>query len=158
MTTFDSYTEYTNKIIEYQMNGNLLVKGDEREWEFTKQAKLKFYLEPSTLKENALNDQWYVFVNEIHTHTGTHVHQGGIFIFVLEGRGYTMVDGERWDWESGDLILLPLKPGGVEHQHFNLEQDKPCKWLAISYLPFRLCANSIAIQQKSLSPLYKSEE
>jgi len=35
----------------------------------------------------------------------------------------------RYDWEAGDLILLPVKPGGVEHQHFSLG-DEPARWMA----------------------------
>lgn len=50
---------------------------------------------------------------------------------MIEGRGWTVVDGIRHGWEAGDLILLPLKPGGVEHQHFNAEPAKPCVWLGI---------------------------
>jgi hypothetical protein len=30
-----------------------------------------------------------------------------------------MIDGIRYDWEKGDVILIPLKPQGSEHQHFN---------------------------------------
>jgi hypothetical protein len=29
---------------------------------------------------------------------------------------------------------LPIKPNGVEHQHFNLD-SKPSKWIAFVYLP-----------------------
>jgi len=58
-------------------------------------------------------------------------------IFVLEGRGYSLVEGERFDWEAGDLLLLPMKPGGVAHQHFNLESDKPSRWLAFISNAFR---------------------
>ncbi len=46
------------------------------------------------------------------------------------GEGYSVVDGERLDWEAGDLLLLPLQPGGVEHQHFNRSPDQPVKWIA----------------------------
>ena len=32
-------------------------------------------------------------MHEIHTHTGKHNHQGAMGLFVLEGEGYTIVDG-----------------------------------------------------------------
>jgi gentisate 1,2-dioxygenase len=51
-------------------------------------------------------------------------------IYILEGEGWSEVDGERHDWEAGDLLLLPLKPGGVEHKHYNRYEDKPAKWIA----------------------------
>ena len=55
---------------------------------------------------------------------------------MTEGKGYSIVDGERWDWEKGDLVLLPMKPGGVEHQHFNLD-DKPSVWAAFINTPIQ---------------------
>jgi gentisate 1,2-dioxygenase len=34
------------------------------------------------------------------------------------------------------MVLLPIKPGGVTHQHFNRNgPDDPAEWLAINYLP-----------------------
>ena len=40
-----------------------------------------------------------------------HRHQGGLALFVLDGRGHTIVNGVTHDWEAGDLILLPVAPG-----------------------------------------------
>ena len=77
----------------------------------------------------------WMFVHDIRSHSGRHRHQGGLALFVLEGKGYTTVDGVRHDWEKGDLILLPIKENGVEHQHFNLDPDKPSRWLALAPLP-----------------------
>ena len=37
--------------------------------------------------------------------------------------------------QSGDLLLLPIKPEEVEHQHFNLDPSKPCHWIAFVYMP-----------------------
>ncbi len=75
---------------------------------------------------------WRVFTHEIRTKSGRHLHQGGLVIYVLEGKGYSIVEGERLDWEKGDLVLLPLHPNEVEHQHFNLDPDKPSVWCAHS--------------------------
>ncbi len=81
------------------------------------------------LTENAI-DFFHVFTHKINTHSGRHIHQGGLTIFVVQGKGYSMVDGKRYNWEAGDLIQLPIKKGGVDHQHFNLD-GKPSIWLAI---------------------------
>ena len=32
---------------------------------------------------------------------------------MIDGTGYSIVDGERVDWEKGDLVLLPLRPDGA---------------------------------------------
>ena len=75
-------------------------------------------------------------------------------IYVIEGKGYTVVEGQRQDWESGDLVLLPIQPGGVEHQHFNLDPDREVKWIALSFRPFKEYLAS-SITQKEISPDYK---
>jgi gentisate 1,2-dioxygenase len=80
-----------------------------------------------------------------------HKHQGGLVIFVLEGEGYTLLNGQRVDWEKGDLLLLPIIPGGIAHQHFNRMPGSSCKWLAITYGPFSYIMGSM-FEQKELSP------
>lgn len=131
---------------ERNMNGQLVVREEEREWRQTRQGRLKYILMreffPGTVNEN-----WAVFLQDIKRHSGRHKHQGGIVIYVLEGRGRTEVDGEVMEWEEGDLIVLPLKPGGVEHQHFNADEQNGCKWIAFIYMPWQL-SNASAIEQK----------
>jgi gentisate 1,2-dioxygenase len=97
---------------------------------------------------------WDIFISNVRKHSGRHVHQGGLVIFVLEGEGYSIVDGERVDWEAGDLILLPTKPDGVEHQHFNKDVDAGCKWIAFCYMPL-LDEVGLYIQQKENAPDWK---
>ncbi|MBI2954894.1 MAG: cupin domain-containing protein [Chloroflexi bacterium] len=145
---FKAREEFANRM----MTGQLLVKSSERNWEISRQGKIKHYISPKLWPETAFHD-WNVFIHDIVQQSGKHRHQGGIVLFVIEGRGYTVVDGVRQDWKKGDLILLPLKPGGVEHQHFNAEPGKPCKWLATIYMPVheQVCP---LVQQIETSPLY----
>src|SRR5204863_5154071 len=92
-------------------------------------------------------DDWIVFVNDIQVHSGKHKHQGGLVIFILEGEGYSIVEGERHDWEAGDLLLLPFKGGGgVEHQHFNKYENKPAKWIAFISSPLFFWGASEMVQ------------
>jgi quercetin dioxygenase-like cupin family protein len=51
--------------------------------------------------------------------SGKQLHQGGRLHYVWQGRGHTIIDGVRHDWQEGDEILLPIKFDGVIHQHFN---------------------------------------
>jgi hypothetical protein len=142
-----------NKFIDHQMTGKVVINEKDREWEQSKQAKAKFYLQPHMFQEPVLRD-WQVFKQDIRKHSGAHIHQGGLVIFCLEGKGYSVVDGKRYDWSTGDLLLLPCKPGGVEHQHFNLEEGKPCKWMAFIYWPYwDMLASTMT--QTALSPDYK---
>jgi gentisate 1,2-dioxygenase len=91
-------------------------------------------------------DGWTVFVQTIYKHSGRHKHQGGLVIYILEGEGYSVVDGERHDWEAGDLLLLPLKLGGVDHQHFNKDDSKPVRWIAFINVPLFTWGSSEMVQ------------
>jgi len=75
--------------------------------------------------------------------------------YVLEGEGYSVVEGERHDWQAGDLLLLPVTQGGVEHQHFNTDPEQPAEWIAFIYWPFFDHGGCEIIQIES-SPLYEA--
>lgn len=123
------------EIRERNRSGPVVIKAKDRQQIQARQGKLLYYLCPNNHPETPLQD-WRVFTHEIRTVSGKHRHAGGLIIYVLEGHGYTVVDGERWDWKAGDLVLLPMKVGGVEHQHFNLgPPEKPAVWIAIINLP-----------------------
>ena len=46
---------------------------------------------------------------------GKHSH-GEEAMFIIEGEGCTVIDGERFDWEKGSTLFIPF---GAVHQHFN---------------------------------------
>lgn len=121
--------------VERNDTGPIVIRRSDRELFQARQGKLLFYLCPNNHRETPLQN-WRVFIQEIRTSSGKHRHAGGLTIYVLEGHGYTIVDGERWDWKKGDLVLLPMKVGGVEHQHFNLgPAERPAVWIAMINMP-----------------------
>ena len=135
-TERDFYEEvmgYTRRERERAFTGPVVVRGKDRPWRQERQGFVKYYLWPSRYSGGPAEtpvDDWAVFTQEIRVHSGRHRHQGGLAIHILEGEGYSIVDGVRYDWEAGDLLMLPLKVGGVEHQHFNRYEDVPAKWVA----------------------------
>ena len=98
-----------------------------REVFMARQGKLRYFLDPIFYPETPLL-HWRVFTHEIRTKSGKHRHQGGLLIYVLEGRGYSIVEGERMDWEKGDLVLLPLNP---ERSRAPAFQSRPGKAVAM---------------------------
>src|SRR5512139_1702798 len=78
--------------IERQQSGVVVIKSEDRPWQQARQGKLKYYLIPSLHPETVLQS-WRVFTHEIRTQSGKHRHQGGVSIYVLEGKGYTIADG-----------------------------------------------------------------
>lgn len=151
-TLYDRRLEGHQEFLRRQRTGKLVIRSEERPWEQNRQGLLRWYLLEG-IEEEAVLRGWNVFVHRIHTQGGKHVHQGGTVIFVLEGKGYSIVDGKRFDWEAGDLIMLPIKPGGVEHQHFNLDPKQDVKWIAFSFRPFKEYLAS-TITQREDSPDY----
>ena len=141
------------ELLERNKTGEIVVRKANREIFQSRQGKLRYYLEPLTFPNTPLH-MWRVFTHEIHTKSGKHRHQGGLVIYVLEGKGYSIVEGERIDWEKGDLVLLPLNPNEVEHQHFNSDPDKPSTWCAFIHLPIQQFLAS-DLQQTENSPDFK---
>jgi len=118
---------------ERQQMGSVVIASEDRPIQVNRQGTLRYFLAPS-YPDTPLQD-WLVFENHVRTHSGKHRHQGGLVIYVIEGEGYSIVDGERVDWQTGDLLLLPIRPGGVEHQHFNLKAGASCRWIAFCHMP-----------------------
>ena len=130
----------------------IIILGDEQEWEQNKQAKVKWFLnrDADDKMPGVLRD-WHVFMQDIKTHSGAHRHQGGLVIYVIEGEGYTEVDGIKNEWEAGDVLLLPLKPGGCVHKHFNKHPGQSAVWIAFIYMP-PMDELGKYCEQKELSP------
>jgi mannose-6-phosphate isomerase-like protein (cupin superfamily) len=153
-TPYDIFMRSRLEFLERQQTGQVVVRREDREYFNTRQGKLLYYLNGDIHKNTPLQD-WRVFTQSLVSHSGKHRHQGGLVIYVIEGRGYSVVDGERVDWEAGDLLLLPIKKGGVEHQHFNANPGSECHWVAFSYMPF-FDHNASEFTQTEVSPLYKA--
>jgi uncharacterized cupin superfamily protein len=52
-----------------------------------------------------------------HSHTHTEA-----MLYVLEGSGYSEVDGKRYDWQAGDAVHVP--PKMTMHEHFNNSEGR----------------------------------
>jgi gentisate 1,2-dioxygenase len=132
-----------------QRNGKLLVRAEDCEFQVSRQGILRYYL--NALATDTAVSSWGVFEHIIKRQSGRHRHQGGIIIYVLEGEGMTETNGEILEWKEGDLLLLPVQPGGCTHQHWNRDASKGCRWIAFrDLLIARYIAN--AIDQVSDTP------
>ncbi len=122
------------KFVERQTALPLVVKAVKpSEYELCPQGLIGWYLHPQIFNDRCL-EEWWVFIHDIRGVSGRHRHQGGLVLFIIDGHGYTTVNGVRYDWKKGDLVLLPLLPEGCEHQHFALSPGG-AKWLAFIHRP-----------------------
>lgn len=64
-----------------------------------------------------------------------HFHQNEALMYILEGRGYEIHDGQRYEWEPGDLALIH---GGCVHRHYSADPDHPARVLIIKAKPIYL--------------------
>lgn len=69
-----------------------------------------------------------IFVDPPNAYGGKHAHMEAT-LYVLEGHGYSIVDGQRVEWTAGSAIHVP-GPQTV-HQHF-FESDTPVRMLRLA--------------------------
>jgi quercetin dioxygenase-like cupin family protein len=70
-----------------------------------------------------------IFEEAPHSASHKHAHTEAM-LYVLEGRGYSLIDGTRYDWEQGDAVHVP--PRMTVHEHFN-DSDAPTRTLRIEF-------------------------
>ena len=70
-----------------------------------------------------------IFEEAPHTASHSHTHTEAM-LYVLEGRGYSEIEGTRYDWQTGDAIHVP--PRMTHHGHFN-DSDSRARTLRIEF-------------------------
>jgi quercetin dioxygenase-like cupin family protein len=75
------------------------------------------------------DDPFYTQSLQVHTvdlapggRNDGHGHQNEALFYVFEGTGYDIHDGERYDWEAGDALVVHADS---VHQHFNASAAAP---------------------------------
>jgi hypothetical protein len=107
-----------------------VVKGSELPLENNRQGLMRWYLHPA-ITDTVLTTLMFL-KQEIPpgSRSGRLKFQGGQVMFILEGKGHTLIDGVKYSWEARDVVGLPLKRDGIVVQHFNDDPDRPAVFLA----------------------------
>lgn len=66
------------------------------------------------------------FVGKAHRHTGSFMYQ------VAKGKGYSVIDGQRFDWQERDIFCVP---SWAFHEHVNLSQTNDACLFCFNDLP-----------------------
>lgn len=61
-----------------------------------------------------------------------HAHQNGALFYVLDGEGYEIHDGRRFEWKAGDAVIIP---NGCVHRHVNASAGAKARVLVINPKP-----------------------
>jgi quercetin dioxygenase-like cupin family protein len=69
-----------------------------------------------------------------------HAHVNSAIFYILEGRGYDIHDGVRYDWEAGDVCIVE---NACVHQHFNADPEKPAKVVVMKAKPLFIFAHML---------------
>ena len=102
------------------LNGALQVIDEEDlPLEINRQGLMRWYMHPS-IRDTVLSTVLF-FEQEIPpgSRSGRLKFQGNQIVMIIEGEGYTMLDGVKHPWKAGDVISLPLRENGIVVQHFN---------------------------------------
>src|SRR3954447_23778449 len=99
--------------------------------ENNEQGLMRWYLHPSIV--DTILSTLAIYRQEIPpgSRSGRLKFQGGQIMFIVEGSGYTMLDGVKHAWEAGDVINLPTRRDGIVVQHFNGDPEKTAAFLAV---------------------------
>src|SRR5258705_2192805 len=125
--------------------------------ETNQQGLMRWYLHPSIT--DTILSTLAIYRQEIPpgSRSGLLKFQGGQIMFIVEGRGHTLLDGVKHAWEAGDVLNLPTKRDGIVVQHFNDDPDKPAAFLAVE--PNLFAATSVdracGLHQLEPSPDYR---
>ena len=104
-----------------QRGGSWIIKGKDVPWEINRQGKMQWYLHPA-LDDTPLRSMIF-FRQEIapQSRSGAQRMPGGAILYIARGRGYTLLDDDRHDWEAEDVINIPIRANGVVVQHVNID-------------------------------------
>ncbi len=151
---YDYQERRVKEMKQRALTGVKVIRGKDNPFALNRQGYIRHYAHEE--RTDLACPNWAIFSHDIRVHSGRHRHQGGYHLFVIKGVGYTTVDGIRYDWKEGDLILLPIKKGGVVHQHFNLD-GKPSRWVAFNHLRFAETYGRFR-EQKEVIPDYTKKK
>ncbi|MEZ5500685.1 MAG: cupin domain-containing protein [Steroidobacteraceae bacterium] len=65
-------------------------------------------------------------------HTKSHRHTGNVVYNVAEGEGYSIIGGERIEWQQHDIFCVP---SWVYHEHVNTAKDSPAYLFSFNDFP-----------------------
>lgn len=87
-----------------------------------------------------------------------HGHMNEAIFYILDGTGYDVHDGKRYDWKAGDICIVP---NATVHQHFNADQEKFARALIIKTKPLYLFMNMLfqeVVEEQPKTPVPGHED
>src|SRR5918996_2737151 len=120
-------------------------KGREIKFNDGPQAYSRHYLEP----KDGITQTFHLHVEEYGPggKSQKHGHVNEAAFYILDGEGYEVHDGIRYDWKAGDVAIVH---NNCVHQHFNASTTQPARALVIKTKPMYMFMNMLF--QKTVEP------
>ncbi|WP_426172966.1 cupin domain-containing protein [Massilia sp. TWR1-2-2] len=102
------------------------------------QAYSRHYVEP----KDGITQTFHLHLEEYGPggRSQKHGHVNEAAFYILDGDGYEIHDGIRYDWSAGDVAIVH---NNCVHQHFNASSTKPARALVIKTKPMYLFMNML---------------
>ena len=120
-------------------------KGSEIKFNDGPQAFSRHYVEP----KDGISQLFHLHLEEYGPggKSQKHGHVNEAAFYILDGKGYEIHDGIRYDWSAGDVAIVHMN---CVHQHFNADPVKPARALVLKPKPMLMFMNMLF--QKSVIP------
>ncbi len=150
--TFPELLELFQKQLEMKKNSRIIIKKNEVKWDNRHpQAKTASLVDSRLGFANSIAN---LGLSEIDpgSKTGKHKHSEAL-VYILNGKGYSVIGDKKYEWEEGDALYIPPD---TYHQHFNLDSQKPARFLRVVPGPIQLNLLALAASL-NLVPPYSME-
>jgi quercetin dioxygenase-like cupin family protein len=129
-----------------------VIKGTELEFSDGPQSFSKHFIEPVDGYTQTLHIHLEEYAPGGRTQKHGHVNEAAFYI--LDGAGYEIHDGIRYDWEAGDIAIVH---NNCVHQHFNKDPAKPARALVLKPKPMMMFMNLLFQKQVIPRPKESTE-
>jgi mannose-6-phosphate isomerase-like protein (cupin superfamily) len=120
-------------------------KGTDIKFNDGPQAYSRHYVEP----KDGISQLFHLHLEEYGPggKSQKHGHVNEAAFYILDGEGYEVHDGVRYDWTAGDVAIVH---NNCVHQHFNASNTKPARALVLKTKPMYMFMNMLF--QKQVEP------
>lgn len=154
---YDELIQLRDQERERRKRSLFVVEGDGLPWETNPQGKMKWYLHPAI--DDTVIQNLIVYLQEIPpgSFSGKLKCQGGVVVYVVEGKGHTVIDEVSYSWETEDVVQLPIRPNGIVFQHFNDDPNQAAQLLCAepNLVPVLGVDRGSGFEQLSSAPEFK---
>ena len=111
-------------------DGLQVVREGDLPLESNRQGLMRWYMHPSITDTVLSTLMFFQQVIPPGSRSGRLKFTGGQVMVIVEGQGYTIMNGVKYPWEAGDIVNLPVRGEGIVVQHFNSDPQRPVKFVA----------------------------